>query len=103
MYKRQIYQPSHCESSVNFLQLLKFSKQINFAVKQNLNGVENKKVLINSKLKKILKFIEILFQTRIKFKAKPLSSQDIASRSLQNLFCCPNRIAAVAVAAAELS
>ena len=50
-------------------------------VKQNLKGIENKKVLITSKLKKI---IEILFQTRIKFKAKPLSSQDIASRSLQN-------------------
>ena len=47
-------------------------------------GVENKKVLINSKLKKFYKFIEILFQTGIKFKAKPLSSQDKASRSQQN-------------------
>jgi len=37
-----------------------------FAVKQNLKGVENKKVLITSKLKIFKKFIEILFQTRIK-------------------------------------
>ena len=51
-------------------------------VKQNLKGIENKKVLITSKLKK--KFIEILFQTRIKFKAKLLSSQDKVSRSQQN-------------------
>ena len=50
-------------------------------VKQNLKGIENKKVLINSKLKK---FKEILFQTRIKFKAKLLSSQDKVSRSQQN-------------------
>jgi len=54
------------------------------AVKQNLIVIENKKVLINSKLKKNYKFIEILFKTRIKFKARPLSSQDKASRSLQN-------------------
>ena len=54
-------------------------------VKQNLKGMENKKVLINSKLKKIFqKIIKILFQTRVKFKAKPLSSQDKASRSQQN-------------------
>ena len=33
-----------------------------FAVRQNLKGVRNKKVLINSKLKKIFKFIEILIQ-----------------------------------------
>ena len=72
-------------------------------VKQNLKGVENKKVLITSKLKKNWKFMEILFQTRIKFKAKPLSSQDKASRSQQNWFCCLNRIAAAAVAAAVLS
>jgi len=32
--------------------MLKFSKQIIFAVKQNLKGIENKKVLITSKLKK---------------------------------------------------
>ena len=50
-------------------------------VKQNLKGIENKKVLITSKLKKI---IEILFQTRIKFKAKLLSSQDKVSRSQQS-------------------
>ena len=50
-------------------------------VKQNLKGTENKKVLITSKLKKI---IEILFQTRIKFKAKLLSSQDKVSRSQQS-------------------
>jgi len=37
--------------------LLKFSKHISFAVKQNLKGIENKKVLITSKLKKILKNI----------------------------------------------
>ena len=49
--------------------------------KQNLKGIENKKVLINSKLKK---FKEILFLTRIKFKAKLLSSQDKVSRSQQN-------------------
>ena len=55
--------------------------KINLAVKQNLKGIENKKVLITSKLKKI---IEILFQTRIKFKAKLLSSQDKVSRSQQN-------------------
>ena len=48
-------------------------------------GIENKKVLITSKLeKKFYKFIEILFQTRIKFKAKPLSSQGKASRFQQN-------------------
>jgi len=47
-------------------------------IKQNLKGIENKKVLITSKLKKIL------FQTRIKFKAKLLSSQDKVSRSQQN-------------------
>ena len=52
--------------------------KINFAVKQNLKVVENKKVLITSKLK------EILFQTRIKFKAKLLSFQDKVSRSQQN-------------------
>jgi len=34
--------------------MLKFSKQITFAIKQNLKGIENKKVLITSKLKKIL-------------------------------------------------
>ena len=51
-------------------------------VKQNLKGIENKKVLITSKLKKILKIIEILFQ--ILFKAKLLSSQDRVSRSQQN-------------------
>ena len=52
---------------------------------ENLKGVENKKVLINSKLKKkFYKFMEILFQKRIKFKAKPLSSQDKVSRSQQN-------------------
>ena len=50
-------------------------------VKQNLNGIENKKVLITSKLKKI---IEILFQARIKFKAKLLSSQDRVSHSPQS-------------------
>ena len=73
-------------------------------VNQNLKVIQNKKVLITSKLKKIFnKFIEILFQTRIRFKAKLLSSQDIASRSLQNLFYCLYRIAAAAVAAAELS
>ena len=33
--------------------MLQFSKQITLAIKQNLKGVENKKVLINSKLKKI--------------------------------------------------
>ena len=65
--------------------MLKFSQQIAIAVKQNLKGIENKKVLINSKLKNnFRKFIEILFQTRIKFKAKLLSSQDKAFRSLQN-------------------
>ena len=51
-------------------------------VKQNLKGIENKKVLITSKLKKnYKKFIEILFQLRIKFKAKLPSSRDKASRS----------------------
>ena len=50
-------------------------------VKQNLKGIENKKVFITSKLKKN---IEILFQTRIKFKAKLLSSQDKVSRSQQS-------------------
>jgi len=65
--------------------VLKLSKQNNLAIKQNLDGIENKKVLITSKLKKILKkFIEILFQTRIKFRAKPLSSQDKVSRFQQN-------------------
>ena len=80
--------------------MLKFSKQITFVVKQNLDGVENKKVLITSKLGK---FIEILFQILIKFKAKLFAFQDKASRSQQNWSCCLNRIAAVAAAAAELS
>jgi len=35
--------------------MLKFSKQITFAIKQNLKVIENKKVLVTSKLKKILK------------------------------------------------
>ena len=47
-------------------------------------GIENKKVLVTSKLKKNYKFIEVLFQTRIKFTAKPLSSQDKAFHSQQN-------------------
>ena len=47
--------------------------------------MENKKVLITAKLKKNFKKLEeILFQTRIKFKAKLLSSQDKVSRSQQN-------------------
>ena len=46
----------------------------------------------------------MLFQILIKFKAKPLSFPDKASRSQQNLFCCLNMTAAAAVAAAvELS
>ena len=54
-------------------------------VKQNLKVIENKKVLITSKLKKNFnEFIAILFQARTKLKAKPLSSQDKASRSQQN-------------------
>ena len=54
-------------------------------VKQNLKGIENKKVFITSKLKKnFKKFIEILFQIRIKFKAKLFSSQDKVSRSQQS-------------------
>ena len=54
-------------------------------IKQNLKDIENKKVLVASKLKKIFnKFIEILFQARTKSKAKLLSSQDKASRSQQN-------------------
>jgi len=53
-------------------------------VKQNLTAIENKKVLVTSKLKKNYKLLEILFQTRIKLKAKPLSSQDKAFRSQQN-------------------
>jgi len=40
---------------------------------------------------------------RIKFKAKPLSFQDKASRSQNNWFWCPNMIAAVAAVAVELS
>ena len=51
-------------------------------VKQNLKGIENKKVLITSKLKK--KFKEILFQKQIRFKPKPLSSQYKVSHSQQN-------------------
>ena len=47
--------------------------------------------------------MEISFQTQIKSKAKLLSSQDIVSRFQQNLFCCLNRIVAVAAAAAELN
>jgi len=41
--------------------MLKSSKQINFAVKQNLKGIENKKVLITSKLKK--NYINIISST----------------------------------------
>ena len=65
--------------------MLKFFEQITFAAKQNLKGMENKKVLITSKLKKkFYKFIEILFWTRTKSIAKLLSSQDKASHSQQN-------------------
>jgi len=39
-----------------FSKCLSFLNKIIFAVKQNLKGVENKKVLITSKLKKILIF-----------------------------------------------
>ena len=64
--------------------MLKFFQKVTSAINQNLKVTENKKVLITSKLKKFYKFIEILFQTLIKFKAKPLSSQDKVSRSQQN-------------------
>ena len=64
--------------------MFKFSKQVTFAVKQNLKGIENKKVLVNSKLEIIKKLTEISFQTLIRFKAKPLSSQDKVSRSQQS-------------------
>ncbi len=65
--------------------MLKFSKQITFAIKQNLKVIENKKVLVTSKLKKnFKKFIEILFQIPIRFKAKLFSSQDKVSRFQQN-------------------
>ena len=54
-------------------------------VKQNLKVIENKKVLITSKLEKNFKKLsEILFQIRIKLKAKLLSSQDKVSHSQQN-------------------
>ena len=67
-----------------FSNCLSFLNKLN-AVNQNLKGIENKKVLITSKLKKTFyKFIEILFQIRIKFTAKLLSSQDIVFRSQQN-------------------
>ena len=65
--------------------MLKFFQQIIFAVKQNLKGIENKKVLVTSKLKKYFKkFIAILFHIRIQFKAKLLSSQGKVSHSQQN-------------------
>ena len=65
--------------------MLQFFQKITTSIKQNLKGIENKKVLITSKLKKkFKKIVEILLLTRIKFKAKPLSSQDKASRSQQN-------------------
>ena len=84
--------------------MLKFSKQVTFAIKQNLKGIENKKVLITSKLKKNFKKLsEILFQIRIRLKAKLLSSQGKVSRSQQKLFYCLNRIVAAAAAAAELN
>ena len=51
------------------------------AIKQNLKGIENKKVLITSKLKK--NYRNIISNTN-KFKAKLLSSQDKVSRSQQN-------------------
>ncbi len=37
-----------------FSNCFSFLNEINFAIKQNLKGMENKKVLITSKLKKIL-------------------------------------------------
>ncbi len=46
--------------------------------------MEDKKVLINSKLKINRKFIGILSQTLLKFIAKPFSFQDKASRFQQN-------------------
>ena len=55
-----------------------------FAIKQNLKVKENKKVLITSKLRKFCKFLEILFQTIIRVKAKLLSSRDKVFRSQQN-------------------
>ncbi len=57
---------------------------MNLAVKQNLMNIKNKNVLNTSKLKNCLKIFRKLFQTRIKFRAKPLSSQDKAFRFQQN-------------------
>ena len=68
-----------------FSNCFSFLNKFYLAIRQNLKGLENKKVLITSKLRKIIeKFIEILFQTLIKFKAKPFSSQYKASRSQQS-------------------
>ena len=68
-----------------FSNCLSFLKRLILLLNKNLKGIKNKKVLITSKLKKIFKkFIDILFQPRIKFKAKLLSSQDKVSHSQQN-------------------
>ena len=76
--KTKYINPPIASLPLNFSNCFNFLNKIILAIKQNLKGVENKNVLITSKLK------EILFQTRIEFKAKLLSSQDKVSRSRQN-------------------
>ena len=54
--KTKYINPPIASLPLSFSNCLSFLNKIIFAVKQNLKGVENKKVLITSKLKKILKF-----------------------------------------------
>ena len=82
--KTRYIKPPIASLPLIFSKCFSFFKNL-FSIKQNLKGVENKKVLITSKLKKnFKKIIELLLQIRIKFKAKLLSSQDKVSRSQQN-------------------
>ena len=53
--KTKYINPPIASLPLNFSNCLSFLNKLLIAIKQNLNNVENKKVLITSKLKKILK------------------------------------------------
>ena len=66
--KTKYINPPMASLPLNFSNCFSFLNNFFFAIKQNLNGIENKKVLITSKLKKYYEFIKILFQTKLKLK-----------------------------------
>ena len=60
--KTKYINPPIASLPLSFSNCFSFFNKIYFAIKQNLKSIENKKVLINSILKKFLtKFVEILF------------------------------------------